>query len=289
MDYKNMPIINWKALATVNRPNFMAPPPGAVPGENMWDRGAANYNRMAKLEAEATTGILNCFETLPTDSVLDCGCGPGRITVQMAAKAAKVTAMDSAPKMLQFCKDNCAEAGHTNVTFKDLDFFSEEFENGFDEQFDVVICSRSAGLTDIERLAKLSKRLVVLQGFANSPSLPETFSKLFKGCAAEPKHPMMGMNRDRRLDYNIFFNQIYDMGYEPSLRVMPDYFKGVFDTKEAAYEYLLPLGKVDDDKMDVFHANVDEYLTQNEDGSYTFRIDTRASVIWFEVNPRKFF
>ena len=40
-------------------------------------------------------------------------------------------------------------------------------------------------------------------------------------------------------------------------------------------------------KKDVFRANVDKYLTP-ANGGYDFWIETRSSVIWWEVNPVKF-
>ena len=63
----------------------------------------AFYDQMAKMEARFTLNQINCFDTDPYDSVLDVGCGPGRITVPMASRAKRVTALDSSSKMLEYC------------------------------------------------------------------------------------------------------------------------------------------------------------------------------------------
>jgi tRNA/tmRNA/rRNA uracil-C5-methylase (TrmA/RlmC/RlmD family) len=80
-----------------------------------WDDNAAFYDQMAKMEAIFTLNQINCFDTDPSDTVLDVGCGPGRIAVPMARRAKSVTAMDSSSKMLGYCLKNAEEAGLTNV------------------------------------------------------------------------------------------------------------------------------------------------------------------------------
>lgn len=289
MDKKQMPVINWEALSSLNRPPRPVMPPTDEPKENHWDKGAVNYNRMIQLESETTSKILDLLPLLPTDSAIDVCCGPGRITMQLAGRVQEVTAMDSSHNMLELCKENCAREGRNNVTFLERDSFTAEVGKDF-EKFDVVISSRSGGPGHLDKIISFSKRIVMFQDFANSPNLPATFQKVFEGCSDAPKFPPMpGFFQDRRVSYNVIFNRIYDRGYEPNVVVMPDRFKGVFANKAAAYDYILPLGRVDEDKMDIYHANMDKCLTQNADGTYTFQIETRASIIWFEVNPKRFF
>lgn len=286
---RNEPIINWEALASLNRPMPPQPPKNAAqaPKENMWEKGATNYNRMIQLESATTTQILDLLPLKPTDTAIDVCCGPGRITMQLAGRVKEVTAMDSAHNMLEYCKDNCKALGRNNVTYLERDSFTAEAGKDF-EKFDVVISSRSGGEAHMDNVISFSKGIVMFQGFANSPSLPETFGRIFKGCTEE--RPMWeGFIHDRRLSYNITYNRLYDRGFEPNVIVIPDRFTGVFPTKEAAYEYILPLGRVDEGKMDIFHANMENYLTQNVDGTYTFLAETRASIIWFEVNPCRFY
>ena len=59
-------------------------------------------HKMAAMEREYTFAQLDAFDTSPEDTVLDVGCGPGRISVLMAQRAKSVTAIDSSEKMLNF-------------------------------------------------------------------------------------------------------------------------------------------------------------------------------------------
>jgi 2-polyprenyl-3-methyl-5-hydroxy-6-metoxy-1,4-benzoquinol methylase len=54
---------------------------------------------------------------IPMTSVLDFGCGVGRLTLPLARRAAKVVACDVAPTMLLHARKNAEGAGIHNVTF----------------------------------------------------------------------------------------------------------------------------------------------------------------------------
>jgi SAM-dependent methyltransferase len=54
---------------------------------------------------------------IPLTSVLDFGCGVGRLTLPLARRAERVVACDIAPTMLVHARQNAANAGLHNVTF----------------------------------------------------------------------------------------------------------------------------------------------------------------------------
>jgi len=49
------------------------------------------------------------------DSVLDLGCGEGSVTIPIAKKVAKLTAIDSSEKMLELLKEKCEKKEIANV------------------------------------------------------------------------------------------------------------------------------------------------------------------------------
>jgi SAM-dependent methyltransferase len=305
------PLINWDVIQQLIFRQMPPPPPHhgkdgkdgkhghgdkkdapPMPGRGIggWDAQAANYNRMIHMEGRFTLNQVDCFDTAPTDTVLDVGCGPGRITMPLAKRAKSVTSLDASPKMLEFVKENCAAAGITNV-----DTFLCDWENKDTvaqvEKHDIVICSRSVALGDIDELAALARKTVALVIWANgAPPIPAIIGKLFKGTHEEEDHhhrpPMPGM--DRRFGNNVFYNMIYDHGYEPNVKIVEDGFEKIFASREEAYADLRELDPgMAESKFGVFKENLEPFLTDKADGSVYFLAPTKSIVYWF--SPEKSF
>lgn len=270
------PLIDWDVLMELSRPP-MPPRRETGPG-NMWDDNADMYRQMAAMEAEYTEHMLSLLPVTKADTVLDVGCGPGRITVPMARRAASVTAIDAAEKMLAHCRANVAAAGLTNVDARFLDW-KEAVAGENLERHDIVIASRSVGLYDLKKLTSFAKKYVVTSCWANGPSIPELLDQLFAGTSDRP--PML-MREDRRLGYNIAFNVAYDLGYDPNLHLVPDGFRRVFPNQAAAYEELSALRPLDRDKWGRFTENVDRFLTETDNG-VVFEMKTRTYLMWWEA------
>jgi hypothetical protein len=81
---------------------------------------------------------------------------------------------------------------------------------------------------------------------------------------------------------------IYDMGYEPNIRVVTDGFTKDFASKEEAYRDLWQLNSISGTIPPVFRENCDKWLSKNSQGGVTFRRETRSYVIWWDPNPVKF-
>lgn len=54
---------------------------------------------------------------VPLDSVLDFGCGAGRLTLPLAKRSKRVVACDIAPTILEHARQNAERAGLANITF----------------------------------------------------------------------------------------------------------------------------------------------------------------------------
>lgn len=70
-------------------------------------------------------------------SVLDVGCGPGTITVDLAQTVAPgvVTGIDTSAKVLERAREHAASAGVENVDFVEADVYALPFDSG---SFDIV-------------------------------------------------------------------------------------------------------------------------------------------------------
>ncbi len=74
-------------------------------------------NPVARRRAQA---VLGCLELAPGMSVLDAGCGPGRLAIPIAAAVApggRVLAVDMQAKMLERAKAKAVAAGAANIDF----------------------------------------------------------------------------------------------------------------------------------------------------------------------------
>lgn len=278
-------IINWEELGKLGRP---APPlkkENENSRENGWDKEAEFYNRMAKMETEGTLNQIGCLPITDEDTVIDAGCGPGRIVCQVAKIAKKVIAVDSSEKMMEKCKENIAIHNLKNVETIFLDWDKAEPDVNVPKA-DIIIASRSVGAGDIAKFRSFANKYAALICWANAPNLPTCAGKLFENAGGIDIHHYKG---DRRLSYNLQYNMIYDMGYEPNVNIVKDGFGKNFETREQAYKELILLNRAHKEvNEDIFKANVDKYLTRKYDGTFDFWIETRSYVIWWETNPKKF-
>jgi len=281
------PLINWEEIQAVTRPP-MGPRPGSDPA---WQKTFADYyNKIASMEKIHTLNQVNALPLLPEDTLLDIGCGPGRLSVPLAERVRSVTALDMSDDVLRYCRMNADAAGLTNLTTKKLNF--EEAVAGKNvERHDLVICSRSVGLHNLKKLSSFAGRIAAIVSFANAPAIPQLLANIFKETTSDDgrKPPFAAFGKDRRINYNVLFNIAYDLGYEPNVRIVEDGFTRDYPTREEAYEDLIPLGKVDDDKQDIFRRNVNRYLRKNDRGGVTFFIETRTCVLWWAIHPKRFF
>jgi ubiquinone/menaquinone biosynthesis C-methylase UbiE len=86
--------------------------------------------------AELTARFVDAVEAGPEASILDVACGPGIVTVDIAAKAKAVVAFDLTPEMLRQAQERCAKAGRRNVTFQQGSATALPFPDG---SFDGVV------------------------------------------------------------------------------------------------------------------------------------------------------
>jgi precorrin-6B methylase 2 len=281
------PLINWEELQKITGPPIMFKP-GT---DAAWAKNfAVFYNKMAKMEKFYTLNQVNALPLLPGDSLLDMGCGPGRLSVPLAQRVKSVTSLDVSDEVLKYCKMNADAAGLNNITVKKLDFMDAVPGENV-EKHDVVICSRSVGLRNLKKLSSFANRLTAIVTFANAPTIPQLLSNIFKDTVeeCEQRQSFATYGTDRRVNCNVLYNIAYDLGYEPNIKVVEDGFTKNYTSKEEAYADIITLGKVDEDKMGIFRNNLDKYLTNNERGDITFFMETRTCVMWWEKNPKKFF
>lgn len=272
------PLLHWELIFEIKNAAIKAGTSGLAVN---WDKVMPMYKKMAEMGRSYTYDQVNCFDTSPEDTVLDIGCGPGRIACIMAERAKSVTALDAFPAMLQSCEDNAKTQGLTNIFPVLLDWQEAELGKNL-ERHDIVIASRSVGMGDIRKLNMFANKYAVLICWANAPSIPVILNELFAGTqpdATVPKPPAWAT--DKRLGYNIVWNMLYDLGADPNIRIIPDGFTKRFASYDEAYSWLRDLRPFDDRYLPVFQRNIRPYLHEEKDG-VTFRRETKSYVLWWK-------
>jgi SAM-dependent methyltransferase len=258
-----------------------------------WNSNADFYNHMAMMELEYTYPQIACLDIQPSDTVLDVGCGPGRISVLAARFAKQVTSLDAAPKMLAYVKENAARLNITNIQTVLKDWF--DVKPGIDiEKHDIVVASRTEAMQDIDGISALANKYAAVILWANAPSIPDLVNTIYKGAAdilgppaptppGSAQTPPSAPLRGRANGYNMFFNKIYDLGYNPSVKVMTDGFTKVFPNEDETLAFFLKLKPdVKAGKEELLRSNLAPYLMREPDGQVRFRIETRTCVIWWK-------
>lgn len=247
-----------------------------------WNKLAEYYDRICKLETEEyTPNQLNCLDISPEDTVLDIGCGPGRISVPIALRAKSVTALDAYDEMLKRCAENARQAGVHNVTTVLMDWCDAVIGENI-EKHDIVIAARSVGLTDPVKLNAAAKKYAVMIGWA--PVRLPSIGSLFEGVSEDHAMKFSDENDPIRryiIGYQVAFNQVYEMGALPNVRIVKDGFSRRYETREDAYRDLATLQEVPPDKQRRFEQNVNAFLMPEESG-VTYHCERLTYVLWWK-------
>ncbi len=275
--------------------------PSTVPKPaNMWDGESRYYSIMTLMEINGTNLQLDAIPLDNDDIVLDCGCGPGRVAIQLSKRVKKVICLDNSEGMMAECKKNCEAAGVTNVEYILADWQTAQVGKDFPE-VDVIIQSRGGGgPTTYKMLQKAARKYAVSIIWAEgAPNLPTSRGKLFVDCYSEqameqypelrpfgkrPPAKMPPMPADS-LPFrgSELKAKMDEMGIECHTTTVEEGWDRLFATKQDAYDWLIQLSRhpelVD---MDRFRQNVDSFLTEKEDGWYFF-LPTASDVTWFKT------
>ncbi len=142
---------------------------------------AANYARSQVHAQGADLPALTRIARLTgKEAVLDAGCGPGPVAMQLAPVAGSVTAIDFAEAMLEVARTEAAARGLTGIRFRRSDLEDVPFP---DASFDRVVSRYSAHhwlaphavLQEFRRLVTPDGRLVLCDVMAPEEPVLDTF------------------------------------------------------------------------------------------------------------------
>lgn len=140
--------------------------------QNMIKWNPADYARQSSHQQAWARELIVKLKLTGEESVLDVGCGDGKVTAELAAQlpAGQVVGIDSSPEMIAFATKKFAE--RTNLRFVLADASNLPAEKQFDKQFDVVfsnaalhwISDHRPVLAGIRRALKTGGRTLLQMG-----------------------------------------------------------------------------------------------------------------------------
>jgi ubiquinone/menaquinone biosynthesis C-methylase UbiE len=106
---------------------------------DQFTKQAASYADLAKrMKNPQLPVMLNAVKPVPTDRVLDVGCGTGRAAMTLAPLVAHVTGIDLTEAMLEQARQSQAAANISNMEWRQGDVTALPFADG---EFTLVTCS----------------------------------------------------------------------------------------------------------------------------------------------------
>lgn len=261
-------LINWDLLT-----EMMMPPMTFRP--SMWDDAAAHYDNFSKLESDYTKLQVEAMPLTPADTVLDIGCGPGRISVPVAAKVKSVTALDGSAPMLERVQENAKAAKLSNIDCSHLRWEDAVIGKNIDPH-DIVIVSRTEAMRDLAKVHEIAQKYVYMFLFCG-PTLKHFSDELLDGVRENGPRPPM---KPFMPGHVILFNRLSSMGINANVHYLPDGFTKLYASRDEAYQDLQWLG-VPNDKQERFRQNVDRFLIPENGGVRLLR-ETKTAVLWWK-------
>ena len=209
-------------------------------GADFWD----NWARCLPAKAKHSNYVeeLICRLCLsPEYSVLDVGAGTGALTIPLARRVRRVTALDQSSEMLKTVFKNANEAELTNITTLNLDWTKAQIGKDL-QRHDVVVVSRSLPSgNDITKSLKLidaaAKHACYITWKANGYDELESELSELLGIAYFP-FP----------EYIVLYNLLYCMGIHANVELFETRGYRHYETLEEAYLQILKSYQVDASK-----------------------------------------
>jgi SAM-dependent methyltransferase len=230
-----------------------------------WDRKAESFAKRTA-HSEYADIFMDRMDPDPEWTVLDVGSGPGTLTLPLARRVKKVTAVDYSSQMLALLIKQAEADNLGNIEAKEASWEDDWQEIGI-EPHDAVIASRSLAVDDLAgaltKMNQWAKKVVyVTDRVGATPFDPEAFAAVGREFSSGP-------------DYIYTVNILYQLGINakvdfiglPGVRI-------VANREEALASYSWMFDRLTSDEEQKLATYVDSRLKKNTDGQYRLQLLT---------------
>jgi ubiquinone/menaquinone biosynthesis C-methylase UbiE len=198
--------------------------------EKMWNKIAPKFDQWMKTD-NYPQELAARIHKEPTFTVLDLGCGNGSITLELAQKVKKITAVDMSHEMLSLVNKKALDENISNINY--LQSTIEDLEIESIGQHDVVVSSRSLGgvhdlKKELKKIDELARKYVYI-------TLWSATANQFDKEVAE----FMDIEYHQHPDYIYALNMLYQMGIYANVEMLENQTPPVYCNLEDAMERCL--------------------------------------------------
>jgi len=230
---------------------------------------ANKYHQNSSIQFEASKKVLKNISLRGDESILDVGCGDGKITVAISSYIpnGEILGIDSSSKMIEFANGKFSPTQHPNVSFLLQDGASLSFENKFDIVFSSFTLQWISDFASFMKKANLALRdqgKIVFTIPLGISSPLEQATEEFRKSPVWDKYFLDFKEPQRFSSSTEYEEMILSAGFEiTSLEVVP--VKKIFDSRDSFESYVIQwysyINYIDADlREQFFNEIVNRYL-----------------------------
>jgi len=216
-----------------------------------------------------TDQLLSKMKLSSENSVLDVGCGTGTVSIPLAKKVRRVTALDTDPSLLPVLTQRCMSEGINN-----LRFVNEDWLQTIDiDQHDIVLASRFRQMRPLkgflEQMHRTSKRLCYLTWIAERKEIDPQICEILN----IEYHPLPS--------YDLIVNALTSMEIDATVEFFESLDTHRFESENDAFEEATKGYKID---SNVSKEKIDTLLKdelKQKDGFWWKYTTTKWALIWW--------
>lgn len=245
--------------------------PGSAPVVAASAGPAAVYDRLAAMGERFTPFQVAAMQLERRHTVLDVGAGFGRLSMPVAQRVERVTALDRSRGLLERVEHSAREAAQKNIVTLEKDW--DAVQPGHDvPRHDVVIASRYTGKHDLLKLNEAANELVYVVTF-DGPGTHALHAALLEGIAE------FSADADLRHGVAPLSAELSALGIEPNvIHVSDGFMRWYRDENEALADFRWL--NVDPALEAILHRNIRRFL-QPAHGGVRFLFETRSALVWW--------